>query len=84
MELNDLKISHCLIKPRLAQVGYIKLFIICIFIILDISLVSLILIVTDRLVYRNKFSLVALSEIYPTCAKQNVFREVIDDLWLSN
>ena len=36
--------------PRLAQVGYIKLFIMCIFIILDISLVSFILIVNVWLV----------------------------------
>ena len=42
--------THLTAEFRLAQVGYIKLFIICIFIILDISLVCFILIVNDWLV----------------------------------
>ena len=68
---------------RLAQVGYIKLFIICILLIL---IFHLYLYFNSQCLasLETNFSLVALSEIYPTCAKQNVFREVIDNLWLPN
>ena len=78
------KSSKRSMKSRLAQVGYIKSFIICFF--LSFLYFTCIFYFNSQCLasLETKFSLVALSEIYPTCAKQNVFREVNDDLWLSN